>query len=306
MDRLRAIEYFMKVAELGSFTAAAKALGVPASSVSRRVRDLEKELGVTLLRRTTRDVRLTERGALYLEHVSPAVRGLQHATDVVVDQPSSPSGLLRISAIPGYGGVVLRPAIKNLREAYPDLVVDLELSDQLVDLARDEIDIAVRATANPPESVVARKLVNNSFKLVASSEYLERHGTPRSLNDLETHKAVLHRGPSRAVRWQAKTDAGWVEVQIDAAFVSNVAEELVSETIEGRGLALLPSWGIGHELRAGTLIDVTPRDTVMAITRSVSSYIYLLYNPPKYRLAKVKVAVDFLVSALQDIDPLHT
>lgn len=299
MDRLRAIEYLIKVADLGSFTAAAKAVGVPASSISRRVRDLEEELGATLLHRTTRDVRLTELGALYLEHARPAVAGLDHARDLVVDQPSSPSGVLRISAIPGYGGVVLLPAIRKLRTKYPDLVVDLELTDQVVDIAKNEVDIAIRSTAKPPERVVAKKLVDNAFKLVASRDYVQRHGAPQSIEDVRTHKAVLHRGPTRAVHWQAKTDKGWVEVQPEAAFVSNIADELVSETIQGRGLALLPAWGIEQELAEGTLVDVTPKDTSMALTRSEHSAIYLLYNRPKYRLHKLKVAIEFLVSELR-------
>ena len=300
MDRLRAIEYFMKVADLGSFSAAAAATGVSASSISRRIQDLEDELGATLLHRTTRDVRLTELGALYLEHVRPAVEGLDHARDLIVDQPSSPSGLLRITAIPGYGGTILLPAIKKLRQLYPGLVIDLELSDQVVDMAKNEVDIAVRSTANPPDRTVAKKLTDNDFRLVASKEYLEQHGVPTSLKELKTHRAILHRGPSRAVYWQAKTDRGWVEVEMDAAFVSNVPDELVSEAAEGKGLALLPRWGIKNELKTGVLIDVTPQNTKMAITRDENSGIYLLYNRPKYRLNKIRVTVDFLVSKLQD------
>lgn len=298
MDRLRAIEYFMKVAELGSFTAAATALGVPASSVSRRIQDLEDDLGTTLLHRTTRNVGLTELGALYLDNVKPAVRGLDHARDLIVDRPASASGLLRISAIPGYGARLLVPAIKKLRQMYPDLIVDLELTDQIVNLAANAVDIAVRSTAHPPERSVAVKLTDNDFKLVATKTYLDRHGIPTSVADLADHKTILHRGPSRAAYWQAKTSEGWVEVQSDPVFVSNVAEELVSEVLDGHGLALLPSWGIADALEDGVLIDVTPDNTTMALTRDEGSSIYLLYNRPRYRLNKIRVAVDFLVAEL--------
>ena len=298
MDRLRAIRYFIKVAELGSFTAAATALGVPASSVSRRIQGLEDDLGTTLLHRTTRSVGLTELGALYLDSVKPAVKGLDDARELVVDRPASASGLLRISAIPGYGGRLLMPAIKKLRQKYPDLIVDLELTDQIVNLAANEVDIAVRSTATPPERSVAVKLTDNDFKLVATKAYLDRHGIPTLVSDLADHKTILHRGPSRAAYWQAKTDHGWVEVQSDPVFVSNVAEELVSEVLDGKGLALLPSWGIADALDNGVLVDVTPENSTMALTRDDSSSIYLLYNRPRYRLNKIKVTVDFLVAEL--------
>lgn len=298
MDRLRAIKYFMKVAELGGFKAAATALGVPASSVSRRIQDLEDDLRTTLLHRTTRNVRLTELGALYLKNVKPAVQGLEQARDLVMDRPTVASGLLRITAIPGYGGRLLTHAIKKLRQTYPDLTVDLELTDKVVNLAANEVDIAVRSTAHPPERSVAIKLTSNDFKLVATKSYLDHHGIPTSVPDLARHKAILHRGPRRAVHWQVKTDQGWAEVQCDPVFVSNVAEELVSEVLDSRGLALLPAWGITDALDSGALVDVTPKNTIMSLTRDEGSAIYLLYNRPRYRLNKIRIAVDFLVAEL--------
>ena len=125
MDRLRAIEYFAKVAQLESFTAAARALGVPASSISRRVRDLEASLGTALLNRTTRKVSLTELGSVYLHQVSPALQALDHADDLIADRSSDPSGLLRITANPGYGRLLLMPAIHKLRRTYPNLVIEV-------------------------------------------------------------------------------------------------------------------------------------------------------------------------------------
>jgi len=128
MDQLRAINYFIKVAELGSFVEASRVLGVPASSVSRRLQDLEAELGVTLLSRTTRAVRLTELGQLYLDRVRPTVDNLRYTNELVKNHLASPTGILRISAITGYGEYRLVPALRKLRQRFPELVIDLELT----------------------------------------------------------------------------------------------------------------------------------------------------------------------------------
>lgn len=298
MDRLRAIGYFIKVADLGSFTAAAQATGVPASSISRRIKDLEKDLGVSLLHRTTRVVRLTELGSFYLEHVRSGVKSLDYAQDLIKDRAASPSGLLRMTATPGYGRLLLMPAVKKLRRKFPDLVVDVDLSDQLSDLAGNEVDIAVRATAAPPDRAIARKLTDENYVLVASRTYLDRHGIPKSLSDLREHRTILYRGPGRIIHWQAKTNDGWVEAKTNPAFVCNVGRQLVEEAADGTGLALVPKWGVESELADGTLISVSLPDAELSLTRLASPGVYLLYHRPKYRLNKIRATVDFLIDEL--------
>lgn len=298
MDRLRAIEYFIKVAELGSFTAAAKAIGVPASSISRRIQDLEAALGTTLLHRTTRSVSLTELGTVYLEQARPAVKALDHAGDLITDRPNTPSGLLRITANPGYGRKLLMPAIHKLRATYPDLVIDVELTDQTYNLATHEVDIAVRAAETLPERAIARKLANSRTLLVASPAYLKRHGVPRVLSDLSDHRALIYRGPQRLVHWQARTADGWSELLPTPAFICNVGYELVAEALAGTGLGLFFEWGIRDEIANGDLVEITLEDADLSITRNPDAGIYLLYNQPKYRLNKIKTSVDFLVREL--------
>lgn len=298
MDRLRAIEYFIKVAELGSFTAAARSIGVPASSISRRLQDLEAELGTTLLNRTTRSVSLTELGSVYLEQVRPALKALDHASALIADRPSAPSGLLRITANPGYGRLLLMPAIHKLRARYPDLIIDVELTDHVYNLASHEVDIAVRATASLPDRAIARKLAGTEMKLVAAPSYLAKHGIPRKLSDLSAHRTLIYRGPDRLITWQAKTSTGWVEVQSHPVFICNVGRELVEEALAGTGLTLSFAWGVAAELARGDLVEVTLEDAELAITRSPDAGIFLLYNQPKYRLNKIKASVDFLVAEL--------
>jgi DNA-binding transcriptional LysR family regulator len=298
MDRLRAIDYFIKVADLGSFTAAAKSAGVPPSSISRRIQTLEAELGTTLLHRTTRTVSLTELGAIYLDQVLPAMKALDYAGDLIADQPTSPSGQLRITSTPGYGRLLLMPALKKLRRAYPDLIVDVELTDQVYNLAKNEVDIAIRATATLPDRAIAKKLAGNDYQLAASPTYLSAHGTPRILDDLKTHRTMQYRGPGRLIYWQANSDGEWTEVQTRPVFICNVGRELVEEAIAGTGIGLFPRWGIEAELDSGVLTTIELKDAKLSLSRSEEAGIYLLYNQPRYRLNKIKATVDFLISTL--------
>ena len=300
MDQLRAINYFIKVAELGSFVEASRVLGVPASSVSRRLQDLEAELGVTLLSRTTRAVRLTELGQLYLDRVRPTVDNLRYTHELVKNHHASPTGILRMSAITGYGEYRLVPALRRLRQRFPELVVDLELTDQLIDLTNDEIDIAIRATAHPPERAIARRLNSNNYLLVAAPAYLEECGAPRNLDDLRHHRTLLYRGPDRIVYWQAKTARGWVEIKTKPSFICNIGKELVAEAMAGSGLAVVPGWGVREQVADGRLVPLGLEDGKLALSRNEETGTFLIYQQPKYRLTKIKVAVDFLVEALTE------
>ena len=302
MDKLRALKYFLEVAETGSFSGAAKVLGVPASSVSRRIQDLEVQLGALLIQRSTRVVKLTELGALYIEQVSPAVHALDYADNLIEQHSDIPSGVLKISAIPGYGKFCLEPALAKLRKRYPDIIVDVEMTDHVSNLAHNQIDIAIRATASLPDRAVARRLSNNQFVLVASPTYLAKKGQPKTVSDILQHQTLLYRAPSGIINWQANMQDGWKELHTQAAFISNQGDTLIDEAILGEGLALLPEWGIREPLADGRLKQVTLEDGQLSISRNDNGGIYLLYHRPKYSLKKVRASVDFLVAELSELN----
>lgn len=298
MDRLQALRYFLKVAETASFTDAAKAFSVPASSVSRRIRDLEQQLGVELFHRTTRVVRQTELGVLYERMVQEAVNALDHADHVVSEQSETPSGSLTISSMPGYGRVRLIPALLRFQDLYPDVVLDVQLSDQVADLSRGEVDIAIRASADLPERAVARRLTANRFILVASPGYLAAHGTPSTLRELENAKTMLYRAPVGILRWKALQGETWVEVDAPVVLASNDGSLLVEAALLGRGVALIPEWGITEELARGQLTEIQLEDAHVSVTETPNPAIFLLYHRPRYQLQKVRAAVDFLLAEL--------
>jgi len=297
MDKLRALNYLLKVADTLSFSRAAKAFGVPASSISRRITDLEAELGVELLHRTTRTVRLTETGAQYLEQVRAGLAQLQDAEELVGHRSQTPSGTLRISTMPGYGQMLLMPALRDFSAQYPDIVLDVHLSDALVDLGRDQIDIAIRGGRQPQDRVVARKLDPNRFILAASPQYLAEHGTPRSLEELCSHRALMYRGPSAVIKWQGLDEDGWRELPMAPAFISNDGASLIALARQHRGIVLLTEWALAGYLARGELVSFALPQAV-SVSRGGESGIYLLYLQTRYRIPKVRVGVEFLVGRL--------
>lgn len=297
MDKLRALQYLLKVADTLSFSGAARAFGVPASSISRRITDLEAELGVELLHRTTRTVRLTEAGALYLEQVRAGMSLLNDAEELVGLRSSQPTGTLRISAMHSYGQRLLMPALQEFGELYPDIVLDVHLSDALVELGRDQIDIAIRGGRLPQDRVVARKLDPNRFILAASPQYLARMGTPRTLDDLPAHRALMYRGPNTVIKWQGLDADGWREIPMTPSFISNDGASLIAMACRHQGLVLLSEWGLKDYLARGELLPITLEQAV-SVGRGGEAGIYLLYLQTRYRIPKVRVAVEYLVSRL--------
>jgi len=297
MDKLRALQYLLKVADTLSFSRAARAFGVPASSISRRITDLEAALGVELLHRTTRTVRLTEVGALYVEQVRAGMAQLDDADELLGQRSSTPSGTLRISAMPGYGQRLLMPALQDFGERYPDIVLDVHLSDALVELGRDQIDIAIRGGRQPQDRVVARRLDPNRFVLAASPQYLERAGTPRTLDDLLYHRALMYRGPNAVIKWQGLDEDGWREVPVTPAFISNDGASLIAMACRHQGVVLLSEWALVDYFRRGELQAIT-LDQPVSVGRGGEAGIYLLYLQTRYRIPKVRVAVEFLVERL--------
>ena len=216
MDKIRALRYFKRVAELHSFTQAAEEFGIPASSISRRIKDLEKMLGIELLQRSTRAVKLTELGAVYYSMIEEGVRVLDDADDLVSQRMDAPSGIIRITAMPTYGELVLSPILEKFTQTYPDIVLDLYYSDDVMTLGKDPFDIAIRGGYAPDERVIAKRLTGHEFKLVATPEFLASLdcATPLSLDTLKSCKTLQYRGPKGLIDWYVMTGDRWEKIDI--------------------------------------------------------------------------------------------
>jgi len=293
MDKLRALNYFLKVAETLSFTEAAKAFDVPASSISRRVSELEAALGAQLLHRTTRTVRLTEAGERYLEQVRVGMAQLTAAEEHLRERGNKPGGTLRISCMAGYGRVMLMPVLQAFSEQYPDILLDVHLSDELVDLGGDQFDITIRGGTQPENRVVARRLDPNRFVLAASPRYLATRGVPKSLADLAGHSALLYRGPSNVLKWVGFDGSHWINPAVIPAFISNDGASLLALACRHRGMVLLPEWSLKGYLARGELVAVA-LEQHLSVTRSDQVGIFMLYLQARYSIPKIRVAVEFI------------
>ena len=298
MDQLRALRYFSKLAETLSFSETADYFRVPSSSVSRRIKDLEETLGVELFLRTTRSVSLTDLGVLYLTEIKTALQTIEIADEMCKAQSISPSGTVRITAMPGYAELYVLPAIDQMRTIYPDLEFDLNITDQTLSLSSNDADIAIRATSDLPDQVVARRLSEHNFILVASPDFINQNGRPQTSDDLCRFPVFMYRTPHGVLNWQAKKNQTWKDVELTPRYVSNHGQSLLESVVRGQGMALLPSWGVEKEISTGQLQEIELEDGRLSTNGDVKMSIYLLYHPPKFQLKKIRLTIDFLYKEL--------
>ncbi|XXX72221.1 LysR substrate-binding domain-containing protein [Sorangium sp. So ce134] len=281
---------FLEVAQRQSFSAAAKALGLTSSSVSKQVARLEERLRVQLLRRTTRRVSLTEAGNLYAERAGRILADVEEAQRAVADLDGIPRGTLRISAPTILGTIRVAPAVLACRAKYPELRIDLDITDRIVDLVAERIDVAVRqAVEVSPASLVARRLADDRRVLCASPRYLRRHGTPRRVEDLADHDCVtLNMEP--VARWTLVGPEGERVIPVSGTLRSSDTMTLRDAAVAGIGLANLPDYVVQEHLESGALRRVLPE--YGASKRAI----FAVYAAPAR--AAVRVFVETLAKAM--------
>lgn len=298
MDQLRAMRYFSQVVETGSFTKAANVFKVPPSSLSRRVADLEKSLGATLLKRSTRIVKLTEVGQIYYNDVQQILTQLEQSNETVRSYQTTPMGRLRISSMVGFGDKILLPLLDEFSDLYPEVVLDVSLSDELSTLGRDDVDIAIRGGYAPNERVLAIRLMDNSFIPVASPSYIEKHGVPKNAMELKEHNGLYFRSPAGPTPWLCNRNGQWHDVSGPAVAISNNGPWLAKKACDGEGILMSTRWALASYLKSGKLQELK-FEHELAITQHSDMAVYLLYQKQRYLVPKVKAAVDFLVERIK-------
>lgn len=295
MDQFRALRYFSKVAQTGSFTKAASFFGVPPSSLSRRVADLENSLGATLLKRSTRAVKLTEVGQRYHTQILDILNQLEQSNEAVRSYQAKPMGHLHISSMVGFGERILFPLLDEFSLLYPEIVLDVSLSDELSALSRDDVDIAIRGGYAPNERVIAIKLMGNQFIPVAAPCYLVEMGKPQYAIELKQHKGLYFRTPNGPTPWLCHIDGQWQDVCAPQVAISNNGKWLADQAVRGKGILMAPRWAAAHYLATGELVELALEPQVQ-ISQDNDMAVYLLYQKQRYLVPKVKAAVDFLVA----------
>jgi DNA-binding transcriptional LysR family regulator len=285
MSRLKQIETFVSVASRGSLTAAATAEGIAPGVVSRRLDALEARLGVKLLLRTTRRVTLTFEGSAYLEDCQRILRELGEAEASVSLGGVKARGHLRVSAPAGFGRRHVAPLIMQFLDANPEVTVNLDLSDRLVDLVNEGIDCAIRVGELSDSSLVSIRLAENRRAVVASPAYLAQHGTPRTLEDLARHNC-LSLGQQRG--WLFSVAGETVSIKVSGQIECNDGAVLHEWALAGRGLAWRSMWEVGEELRRGELVSVLDEFA------APPTGIYAVFPQRKYLPLRVRLLIDHL------------
>ncbi len=256
------LQALIAVARLGSFTKAAQRLGLSKAAVSQRVADLERHLDQQLVQRTTRSVRLSEAGLRLVEQAEPGLALLNRSLSEAREAAGTPRGLLRVTAPVALGRQHVAPALPAFFERYPELRIELDLSDRLVPLAQEGFDLAIRHTSAPPETHVAFKLCASRALLTASPAYLARAGVPRHPAELAQHRCLPYLRPGPA-QWFFERGAGGgtperIRVPVQGLFRASNSEVLRDAALSGVGIALLPDFSAGEAVREGRLVEVLP------------------------------------------------
>jgi DNA-binding transcriptional LysR family regulator len=253
------------IAQTGSFTRAAERLGWSKAAVSQRLAELERAVGLTLVQRTTRSVRLTEPGQRLVDDTAESFARISRSLDSVRDLAGQPRGLVRVTAPVAFGRQQLAPTLEPFLRRHPQVRIELELSDHLSNLAHEGFDLAVRHTTAPPDTHVAWKLCDSRTLLVAGAAYLRRRGTPSHPSELAQHDclAYLRPGPAHwlfeaAERARGTREPQRVSVAVQGPLRANNSELLRDAVLSGLGIAQVPDFSAGAALRAGRLREVLP------------------------------------------------
>ena len=290
MDKLDSLRAFVKVVELGSFSEAGRQLRLSRSAISKYVGDLEESLGVQLLNRTTRHASPTESGQTYFERALSILGDLDAADQAVAQAQSSPRGLLRVNAPMSFGTLQLGPAVADFMVDYPELQIQLVLSDDQVDPMQGGFDVTLRIADLESSSLIARKIVAIDRAVCASPDYLAQHGAPSVPEDLRRHALLTYGFLLTGNQWKLTGTDGDHWVQPNWTLCVNNAEVLRDAAVAGRGVALLPTFIAGDALRAGTLQRLLKTYKAPPLT------LYALYPPTRHLAVKVRLLIDFLVA----------
>ena len=289
MDRLLAMEMFVRVVETGSFSKAAREFGTTQPTVTKQVAATEARLAARLLNRNTRGVSLTEPGALYYEKCKAIVRDAEEAESIVKLRQSQAQGMLRIGTSTAFGRRVLVPLSLEFMARHPQLRLDLSFEDRYVDLIENGVDLAIRLGKLADSSLGARYLGTNPWAMVAAPGYLKKHGTPKRAQDLSAHVALIYSSVVGDEFWRMHTPKGDpVTVPVSGRFRSNNLSAVLAAARDGLGIALMPRYVASESLASGKVLEV------LGDHKLPEQEIHAVFPSPKLVPGKVSGFVAFL------------
>jgi DNA-binding transcriptional LysR family regulator len=292
LDSLGALNAFVRAAEARSFSDAGRQLGVSSSAIGKAVARLEQRLGVRLFHRSTRSVALTQEGSLFLESCRRIFAEIERVELEFAQTKTAPKGKLRVS-LPVVGMLMI-PTLSQFMIAYPDVELDMEFTDHLVDVVDGGYDVVVRSGQGEDSSLMTRKLGSYRLQVVASPAYLDRAGIPLTPTDLATHICLHHKFPTtgKLQRWPFAKSAGWDDLALPMSGVASTVEALVGLAECGVGVACVPDFAVRRQVAAGSL-------TILLADHIEHAGIFrALWSSSRHLAPKARVFVDFLAAHL--------
>jgi DNA-binding transcriptional LysR family regulator len=295
LDDLPSMALFARVAQLHSFSAAARASGIAKSAVSKRVTLLERRLGVRLLTRTTRSLSLTEDGLRYYQHCAALLAAASAAEESVVGSRQRPVGRIRLNAPVTFSQIYLAPALARFLQAHPAISIDLATDDRLIDAAEGGFDLLIRIARLRASSLVARRLAAVKVLLCAAPAYLARAGRPEVPADLVHHNCLRYSLVPASAEWHFRGQGGKVAVPVQGTFTANDGTTLRQAALAGLGLAMLPDFMVARDLAAGRLVTLLPQHPAPELG------LYAVRTPGPLP-ARVRALLDFLIPHFKNPD----
>ena len=292
MDQLGAMRTFVRVVQMGSFSAVGREQNTGQATISKKVAALETHLGVKLLSRTSRELSLTESGSEYYDKCLSILGELDEVESSVRSQTAKPKGRLRIAAPIAFSRLVLAPLIGQFVEKYPDISIELDANDKHVDLIAEGVDLAIRAKQLDDSSLIARPLMENPLMVAASPDYLEAKGVPMTPEDLKDHNCILYSLLSKTNVWGFQKGEESYSVSVTGNFQSSNGDTNLEVALSGLGIIQLPRWMIQKYLVSGELVAILEDYDATTIP------INIIYPQNRYVPLKVRCFIDFLMEAL--------
>jgi len=287
---------FTRVVETGSFAAAGKGLDMTASAVSKVVTRIEQRLGVLLLKRSTRALSVTAEGKQFYENCVRIISDIDQAESDLASKTASPRGVLRVNASLPFGSHWLLPLLPEFRQRYPEVVLDISLTDAIVDLNRDSVDIAVRMGPLADADFHARLLGRSRRAVVAAPSYLEKHGYPADPGELARHQCFNFNFRRSMDEWPFVVDGEHVNVAIRGSTLTNNGETMRQLTLDGLGIGRLGMFHIAKDLESGRLVELLPDYNAGDIEE-----INVVYSSRRHMPTRTRVFIDYLVEKLQSV-----
>lgn len=290
MDSLSRIAIFVEVVRQESFAKAARELGITTSAVSKQVQNLEQKLKVKLLNRTTRKVSVTEEGALFFGKASHALEDIAEAAEQINELKATPRGTLRISAPSSFGSRFLTAPIAEFAARYPEVQMDVQFDDRLVDITEEGFDLILRIGALQDSSMISRLLMPCAFYVCASPAYIEKHGIPQTPDDLKQHHVMAYTRNRGAHEWRYADSTGLEHVvPLQARFKCDTAEMMVAAALQGLGIIISPVFFVQKEIEQGELKILLPE-----YKTAPERNLYAMFPPNRYLSTRLRLFIDHI------------